>query len=560
MDERDTESRRRVHDALTQRGFTRDWSADRAVYVGTLDPTVLAVPVRIDVTDLDFISAPPIYLGEEYRVTGRRLPHLLGETRSLCYYAKGSVVLDRYDPGGTVLQCLEQADIVLRKAVRGSSDIDFANEFQAYWSSLFVLVDLPANSTEVVKVRYLNLRADDEPTGVICAIGSWLVEAHLANRSSLPPGEDCTVISTGAALSVNPNADWPPENLRDLNAWLGWIDPSLRGILEKSFSTGGHPTRWVAIRAANGTFILSATLPPMLRTDEFQKSRRAKLPSVIARIPEKIPIQRTLGLPADVDYIFSRNMGNMANLSGKRILLIGAGTIGGFLAHQLAQSGAGAIDGRLTIVDKDELRTANLGRHLLGIPYINRNKAHGCCEFIKQQLPMLTVDSYSEDALDLLTASSIPYDLIIDATGEEAFSLAVNERSVRHRETWPPVLFGYLVGNGAMAQALFTGESGHACLKCLKPRLSGPSRFPTMRAGVEVTTAENMECADPRYIPYPVTRSVVAASLICEMALGWARGSIGHRFRSHLFDPSQALIVKDGNPTVSRDCPACSPT
>ncbi|AGS25657.1 ThiF family adenylyltransferase [Rhizobium etli] len=556
----DVSAKQRVHDALTQRGFKRDWSSDRVIYVGELDPNALKVPIRIDVTDLDFVRPPPIRVEEGYDVTGRRLPHLLDEARSFCYYATGTVVLDRYNPGGTVLQCLEQADDVMRQAVRGKSDADFANEMQAYWSSSFVLVDLPRQFTGRVKLRYLNLRGSGAPTGVLCTDGSWLLDAHRANGSPFPKGEDCVVVSIGNALTLNPDTAWPPTNLSALNVWLKWLDPELVGVLERSFVSGEGPTRWVAIRASNGTFILSASLPAMLRTDEFQKSRRTSIPAALNRVATKTDIERTIGMPADTDYIFSRNLGTQSNLAGKRILLIGAGTIGGFLAHQLAQSGAGANGGRLTIVDTDELRTANLGRHLLGLTYINTNKAEGCCAFIKQQLPMLDIEFLAKDALTAITGQFMPYDLMIDVTGEEALSLAINERAIRSGDSYPPVLFGYLLGNGALAQALLTEDRKHACLKCLKPDLAGAARFPSLRPGVDVVTERNMECADPHYIPYPVTRSVVAASLVCEMALAWASGSIGQRFRSHLFDASQAYRVKDGNPAPSRDCPACSRT
>lgn len=52
----------------------------------------------------------------------------------------------------------------------------------------------------------------------------------------------------------------------------------------------------------------------------------------------------------------------MKNLAGKRILLSGCGAVGGFLAQQLAQIGAGAPGGKLMLVDDDTLQGANLGR------------------------------------------------------------------------------------------------------------------------------------------------------------------------------------------------------
>ncbi|MGO6982560.1 ThiF family adenylyltransferase [Rhizobium leguminosarum] len=560
MDERDIQSLHQMHDALIQRGFERLWTSECAIYRGLLDPTGLKVPVRIDVSSIDFVRPPPIYVEDSYHITGRRLPHLLGESRSFCYYATGAVVLDRYNPGGTILQCLEQADSVMRKAVRGQADTDFADEFHSYWSSFFLLVDLPSDFTGKTRVRYLDLDHGADPTPVICLDDSWLIDVHRSTGKALPEGDECVVVSTDKALSLNPNEEWPPANLSDFNRWLGWMDPKFVGMLERGFASGKSLTRYVAIRAANGTYVFSASLPTVLQKEEFQKSRQSNLPVVLNRLSKKVPVTRTSGVPADTDYIFSRNMGNMNNLSGKRILLIGVGTIGGFLAHQLAQSGAGSGGGQLVLLDTDVLRTANIGRHLLGIPFINQNKAESCSEFLKQQLPMLDVGFRTHDALDLPLGENLPYDLIIDATGEEALSLALNERAVRSRGAWPPILFGYLMGNGAMAQALLTGNRDYACLKCLKPQLSGEPRFRSLRPDIEVVKVANMQCADPLHIPYPVTRSVVAAALICEMALAWAGEAVGHRFRSHLFDQERAYLVKDGNPTPSRDCPACRAT
>ncbi|PDS34684.1 hypothetical protein CO665_29460 [Rhizobium anhuiense] len=560
MDDRDTESLHRMHDALTERGFERLWGSERIVYRGLLDPTGLKVPIRIDVSDTDFVRPPPIFVEDSYHVTGRRLPHLLGESRSFCYYASGAVVLDRYNPGGTMLQCLQQADSVIRKAVRGQSDTDFADEFHNYWANSFLFVDLPPDFTGKAKVRYLDIDRREERSAVLCLDDSWLVDVHRSNGNRLPDGDDCVVVSTDQALSLNPDDEWPPTNLLKINRWLQWVDPKLVGLLERSFGSGNSLTRWVAIRAANGTYVYSATLPAVLQKEEFRKSRQSNLPVVLSRLSGKVDVKRNSGVPADTDYIFTRNMGNMINLAGKRILLIGVGTIGGFLAQQLAQSGAGSGGGELTLLDTDVLRTANLGRHLLGIPYIDRNKAEACAEFLKQQLPMLDVRFRVQDALDVLVGEGLPYDLIVDATGEEALSLAINERAIRSKGSWPPILFGYLIGNGAMAQALFTGDKDCACLKCLKPKLSGEPRFRSLRPEVEVVKIANMQCADPLHIPYPVTRSVMAAALICEMALAWAAGNIGHRLRSHLFDQARAYTVKDGNPSPSRDCPACQPT
>jgi tRNA A37 threonylcarbamoyladenosine dehydratase len=166
----------------------------------------------------------------------------------------------------------------------------------------------------------------------------------------------------------------------------------------------------------------------------------------MARQSTATPVERFAGVRIDEAYLFGRNLGGMRNLAGKKILLIGCGTIGGFLAQQLAQCGAGAGRGSLTLADPDVLKTGNLGRHVLGVPYLGQNKAEACAAFLKEQLPPLAIEGCAGDVL-VLALPWKRYDLVIDATGEEALSLALNERAVRARPAVLPHMFVWLVAN-----------------------------------------------------------------------------------------------------------------
>ncbi|MCP1560159.1 hypothetical protein E4V01_01525 [Methylorubrum sp. Q1] len=280
------------------------------------------------------------------------------------------------------------------------------------------------------------------------------------------------------------------------------------------------------------------------------------LPEVMERNPSSTQLERFVGVRSDAGYLFSRNLGSMINLTDKRILLIGCGTIGGFLAQQLAQCGAGAGQGYLSLVDSDVLSTGNLGRHLLGVPYLGRNKAEACAEFLLEQLPPLAIESYAGNVLTQ-KLSWDRYDLVIDATGEEALSLALNEHAVQSRPSSPPHLFVWLLGNGAIAQCLMTGEPERACLKCLKPELAGPPRYRALRPGSSLETISNLGCGDAEYIPFPVSRSVAAAALACELTIDWVNGNAGNRFRSLTLDSRRAFQVQNGSPTYLNACPAC---
>lgn len=210
----------------------------------------------------------------------------------------------------------------------------------------------------------------------------------------------------------------------------------------------------------------------------------------------------------------------------------------------------------MTLIDNDVLKGANLGRHLLGAPYLDRNKADACADFLRHQLPHLEIATVPKSILGNLDLLS-RHDLIIDATGEESLSIAINELAVRKRPNFPPVLFIWLEGNGAAAVGFVSGNEQLACFKCLKPELSGRSRLDLMRSDTKLETSRNLACGDAHFIPFPVSRAAAAASLGCDMVLDWANGGAGQKLRSLTLDHRRAVQRKDSTPKKLAACPAC---
>lgn len=178
-------------------------------------------------------------------------------------------------------------------------------------------------------------------------------------------------------------------------------------------------------------------VPAAYHTKELLETRRGNRVRTLTRIGSKISVERINSAPADSDYVFRRNLHGRSSLVDKRILLIGCGTIGGFLAQQLAPNAGpdrGKANSRSSI--RDLLYPANLGRHLLGAPHLYENKANACSEFISSQLPPLNIRPVPDYA-ESVEIGPGRFDLVIDATGEEALSIALNpiapSRDVRLR-------------------------------------------------------------------------------------------------------------------------------
>ena len=527
-------------------------------YKGVLDETGLKIPVVVSVNDLDFVTPPVIKLVDPEAGSFGQIPHVLRSDGTFCYLDGQAIVLDRYKPAETIIQCLERADKVIRDAVNHRLDEDLGGEFGAYWSDGTVLVDLPEDFEGDAEIQFLQFDKNSERKKILISNGkSKFLSLHKRNNRLDPDPEGylCPVIRV-PVLSFDPKQSWPPKNLAEFNAWLKQVAPTTLGKLEEAFTRSKGHGQWICLSAKNGRFFVSAELSKAYRTPEFLKNRRAQLAQTLQHIEGAVEISGYVGVPVDEGYVFSRNLGDMNSLAGKRILLIGCGTIGGFLAQQLGQSGAGAAGGKLTLADNDTLKGANLGRHLLGAPYLDRNKAEACADFLREQLPHLEIASIPESIQANMEVLS-RHDLVIDATGDEALSIAINELAISKRPTFPPVLFSWLEGNGAAAVAFIAGDAELACLKCLKTDLACTPRFRLLKGDTELKTGRNLACGDAHFIPFPVSRAAAAASLACDVALDWANGGNGNRWRSITLDHHRANRVDDRNPKRLAACPAC---
>lgn len=547
-----------LHDALAGRGFERKpEKPGRNWYEGAFVVGDDQVPIFVLVTDLEFVTYPSIGIMPTWRSARPRMPHVLGPGGIICYFASGSVVLDRYNPGGTILQCLARAERVLRDAIAGRSEDDFAGEFRTYWGGTWQLGDLPHSYSGTGTFHTVRLNGDDDTMPLLSTGKSWLLDRP-GSRPDPVGGEPVHIVTIDHALTLDPFRPWPPENLAAITDWLQWFDRRLVGELDTALRSGTLPGGTLVIRAPNGVFSIRISVPARMRTQELLANRRKSLPKLLRGVAKEVKVERSTTVAADLDYVYGRNLGSMRGLAGKKILQVGCGTIGGFLAHQLAQSGAGMGGGHFKLVDTDILHPSNLGRHLLGVPHLSQNKAIACARFLNALLPGAAVEGLEADALTLDQLER--FDLVIDATGEEALSLALNQRAVARRPKGPDHLFVWLLGNGVIAQAIIVGAPEKACLKCLKPELAGQPRFRALRPGVEMEIGSIQACGDADFVPFPVSRPVSAAAMACDMVLDWANGVRGDRFRNITFDSRQAFEIANSSPNRTARCPACGTT
>lgn len=119
---------------------------------------------------------------------------------------------------------------------------------------------------------------------------------------------------------------------------------------------------------------------------------------------------------------------NLNLLAGKKVGLVGLGSGGGFVALSLAMSGLG----RFTLVDKDELESGNVTRHVADLRYVGENKAAAVADLIRQRNADAQVETRAgliEDHWDCLD----DVDILVAAVDNEQVKYAINEQCLNKR-------------------------------------------------------------------------------------------------------------------------------
>lgn len=346
----------------------------------------------------------------------------------------------------------------------------------------------------------------------------------------------------------------PPTNIQE---FLNWAEAMSTGLRKKFLQTliDGYPKAIpdLYFRAPNAIVGIRVKLPPLVKASvrDAKTYERA-----LIQKGHEVQVVRFASERADPEFLYSRNTG--ANIfAKKRILLVGCGTIGSHLAKFLAQSGAGYKPGSLVLVDWQRFSPPNIGRHLLDVKSVHRPKAQALVDTFATypNLNMRAEVARIEQVWDKFAG----FDLIIDATGDEATSIALNHHftELRHKgKNVPAVLHVWLDGLGEATQALLVKDTEFACYKCLRPELQKEPRFSPLRPGY-TAPQRPATCGDGAYMEYGVGAPAIAAGLAFTMATDFMRGKPGKLFRTLLIDFTNTVNVSNRNASRSPKCPAC---
>lgn len=165
----------------------------------------------------------------------------------------------------------------------------------------------------------------------------------------------------------------------------------------------------------------------------------------------------------------------MALLWSFRVGIVGAGSGGSALALAMARAGVGEI----RIADPQKLELANISRHELGLPHLDKNKAEAVAQRISEINPYIKTnvfpsDLFADDAERGKERFFDGLDLIIGSTDKTAVQLAINREGV---DRGIAMVFGGCYESARGGEVLFwLPGKNMPCLECLRGGLTQPEQ------------------------------------------------------------------------------------
>lgn len=536
-----------VHVALEQRGFTLQPSSynGNPIYSGALFTSQGAVSIELFLMGL---HSPPLIILVEIPDKLKPIAPHIGANGNLCYTAFGALAMDIFEPASQILACIERAEEVLSDVLDGKRIPDLTDEFFVYWGrSGNTFIDAETLDSHYTKLFTVTNPKDSEYLAFVITEDRERSARKLA-AMQLQIGDveraACVIKSRNNPIPLTTHNSWPLKTLSDLLDWQFALDSECaKKIIRrlKVIFNQGQGLAVIVISSPTTTYSAVVTFPNYGFKLSSSKNARKILGSM------KVYDMKTVRI--DDQYVAERNQPGKQSLLGLRVLQIGCGAIGGYLADILVRSGAGLGKGELILLDTDILKEGNIGRHKLGFESVSQNKAEALANQIKISFPSAKIEGKAVDVREFNLTS---FDLIINATGEQSLSDWLS--ATINQNAFTPTIHCWIEGAGVVARSFIQIEKDQACYRCLHD-LSRQPLYPPTTERYEIETAG--QGCESLYIPFPATAAIYAAALAADHVMDWRNGKSSPILRTTLLDKTYSLAAFEKDPIKQLECPAC---
>ncbi len=542
-----------VTSALISRGFyileIANSNNDQYYFTGLLKVDTKTYPVEVEVISPSVL--PKIKLLEIPDQLKPIAPHISPDGY-ICYAAVGSLALDVFDWAGQTLACVDRANEVLEKILSGSLITDLTDEFFAYWDGPQCILDINNINSQYINAVILKSLNGHEIQWFVLSDDPNKTEVKLSSFGYTMKDIQCagfmvTTVSEPFPLLIK--GEWPPKNVSELLMWQRTLDKACADKIIKKLkkiAQSGYSKAVILIKSPTIHYALGVIFSKHIIQKKYIKNK-----DILKGLYESEILPMSTSRIDDL-YVVNRNQPNRKKLLGLNIVLLGCGTLGGYLSELLLKSGAGLQGGKLVLVDNEYINSGNIGRHRLGFNAMYGNKSVSLANELARGMPTANIESNKLDARELNLEQ---FDLIINTTGEQAFSDELSSKFNKGQKMFKPIIHCWIEGPGVAVRSFFQDKNTEACYRCL----SNVNRDPLYSATKEPFTNELAgHGCESLYVPFSANVSVFAAALAAEHILDWVNGEPQPRLRTLLIDKKYEPNHLNVNPVKETHCPACS--
>lgn len=426
----------------------------------------------------DLSSKAQIYL---YNDEGADYPHVvlkdidinkegmlpIGKYREICLYEHESVIQSLFSYEEKIIDVIDRL-IKLLSMTKTEQEREFQKEFLYYWNSATDLQNVDIYLKQDIKftklekycrkkaTRYVESNMELTDINNCDTKGNRIWQRHIETEAIFIP-----IIDKRDILPPCRNHSWTIGNVKEI----------IYGKQINHISADTYFQLKNQIVSTQNIIIVFAMneLKTKIYFAVMVKCKNGKKRTLFDKIYED-GIDVVLFNVKRKDYVYLNEIiGNDSILYNKKILLVGGGSLGSYVAPELVENGASNI----VIYDEDKLEDENKMRWRFGGWGVGLNKAEILGFFLERFHPQVHVECHKnnldEESLELELQN---VDLIIFTIGNSDEQLKFN-RVLNKLNCKIPVFFVWLEAGGMYSHILVVNYKKQGCFECLYTNKDG---------------------------------------------------------------------------------------
>lgn len=398
-------------------------------------------------------------------------PHIEENDGKVCYMDEESYVFDNGNIAGIVNSCINMA---VEQIYRGKNEInreDFMNEFESYWCrvdnsipiSSYIKIDNVIKRIKTYLLEDLLLAYENK----IDFEKLVLKTKHIFNNDNIGEGIYIPLENNKEIFPPKHNEMWSIMKLRSII--LGNLSAKNQKIFNNILRNSKNCKKIIrsviiSFPKQNGELgffgVYISNISKIKGNNKF--SAHPLISPFFKCEVGPLVVERK-----DNNFLLNRG-GAIDNLLDKKVLILGCGSLGGYIIEELVKAGIS----KLTILDKDVFKDENVFRHILGEDQISPKlsyKAEEIKKYLEKKYKNISINAIAYDLIDSIEDGMIvleEYDLIVVAIGSPNIEFYLNKK-IYELEKRIPTIYAWIEAYGIGGHVLVTNNSRYGCYNCL---------------------------------------------------------------------------------------------